>query len=117
MQINYSNIPPAPKLNIDNLDDMRFNAPNIIEKDFQIGSEETAEPAIKSEKKSKKKETVSDDEAYKKRLTYKVAKWWVDQRYKREEPHHGSLHEIKVQKRVDYEKKLEKEQAKKQVGE
>ena len=33
---------------------------------------------------------------YEERLMYKMAKWWTDQRYKREEPHHGEKHEIKV---------------------
>ncbi len=100
---DYSYIPPAPRLNIDNLDDMRFNAPDIVEKEIPIGSEETSTKVKKKSKKAK----VQDDEAYKKRFVYKVAKWWVDQRYKREEPHHGNLHEIKVQKRIDYEKSLE----------
>ena len=35
---------------------------------------------------------------------YKIAKWWVDQRYKREESHHGTKHEIKVKQRMEYEK-------------
>ena len=33
-----------------------------------------------------------------------MAKWWVDQRYKREEAHHGEKHEIKVKARMEYEK-------------
>ena len=48
---DYSYIPPAPRLNIDNLDDMRFNAPEIVEKEIPIGSEET--PAKKKGKKAK----------------------------------------------------------------
>ena len=100
---DYSYIPPAPRLNVDNLDDMRFNAPEIVEKEIPIGSEETSTKVKKKSKKAK----VQDEDAYKKRMVYKVAKWWVDQRYKREEPHHGNLHEIKVQKRIDYEKSLE----------
>jgi len=116
MQIDYSRIPPAPKLDLDTLDDMRFQTPNLVEKDFQIGKDET-EVSTKV-KKSKKHKKEIDDEAYKKKLSYKFAKWWVDQRYKREEAHHGSLHEIKVQKRLDYEKaKEEKEQQKREQEE
>ena len=114
MYIDYSKIPPAPELNVDNLDDMRFNAPNLVEKDIQIGADEPAEPEVKVKKSKKnKKEKIEDSEAYKRRLPYKFAKWWVAQRYKREEPHHGSLHEIKVQKRIDYERKIEEEKSKK----
>lgn len=110
MQIDYSRIPPAPKLNVDNLDDMRFNAPELVEKEIPINE---PDPATVEKKSKKQKETIGDNEAYKKKLTYKFAKWWVDQRYKREEEHHGSLHEIKVQKRIDYEQKLEEEKLKK----
>lgn len=132
MIYDYSNIPPAPKLNVDNLDDMRFNAPNLIEKDINVGIENLEEDiqqvenlSKKAQKEAKKadrklekaaKKTAQNDpdEAYKRRLPYKFAKWWVDQRYKREEPHHGSLHEIKVQKRIDYEQRLEDEARKKE---
>ena len=101
MIYDYSHIPAPPKLNVDNLDDMRFNAPDLVEKEIQIGSDKS-----KKDKKAKK-EKIGEDEAYKKRLSYKFAKWWVDQRYKREEAHHGDLHEIKVNKRIENEKKLE----------
>ncbi len=132
MIYDYSNVPPAPKLNVDNLDDMRFNAPNLIEKDINVGIEnreediqqvenfskkaqKEAKKADRKLEKAAKKTTQNDpDEAYKRRLPYKFAKWWVDQRYKREEPHHGSLHEIKVQKRIDYEQRLEDEARKKE---
>ena len=132
MIYDYSNVPPAPKLNVDNLDDMRFNAPNLIEKDINVGIENLEEDiqqvenlSKKAQKEAKKadrklekaaKKTAQNDpdEAYKRRLPYKFAKWWVDQRYKREEPHHGSLHEIKVQKRIDYEQRLEDEARKKE---
>ena len=126
MIYDYSNIPPAPKLNVDNLDDMRFKAPNLIEKDINISitddtkNENIEQPSKKAQKEAKKAEKKhqkelekaaknNPDEAYKRRLPYKFAKWWVDQRYKREEEHHGTLHEIKVQKRLDYEQKLEEE--------
>lgn len=121
MQIDYSKIPAAPKIDIDKLDDMRFQAPNLVEKDFSIGKDEEKNETItnntenlnnkklKKQKKKKEKEVIGADEAYKKKLPYKVAKWWVDKRYEREEPHHGTLHEIKVQKRIDYENKLEQE--------
>lgn len=111
MQIDYSRIPPAPKLDLDKLDDMRFQAPNLVEKDFSIGEQKQEELTSPTEQvvkyKKSKKEKVVDDEAYKKKLSYKFAKWWVDKRYEREEVHHGSLHEIKVQKRLDYEKAQE----------
>lgn len=118
MKIDYSQIPPAPKLDVDTLDDMRFQTPNLVEKDFSIGQEEQSQEITNSNKKVKKqkakkqKETIGDDEAYKKRLSYKFAKWWVDKRYEREEPHHGSLHEIKVQKRIENEQKLEEQSSK-----
>ena len=92
MQIDYSKIPPAPKFDLDG--DMRFNAPNLVEKDINIGEQNKEEPAVGIQ-----------DEAYKKKLSYKFAKWWVDKRYEREEAHHGSLHEIKVQKRLEHETK------------
>lgn len=106
---DYKYAKPAPKLDIDHLDDMRFEAPNIVEKDFQIGQEpkeevanQTADKKLKKDKKSKKVNN-EEVEPYKKKLSYKIAKWWVDQRYKREEPHHGNLHEIKVDKRIQNE--------------
>ena len=101
--LDYRLIPPQKKLDIDMLDDARFNAPNLVEKYFSIGHDENK--TAEQNKKQNKKEL----EPYQKRLSYKIAKWWVDQRYKREEPHHGELHEIKVDKRIEYEKK---EQAK-----
>lgn len=120
---DYRHIPPAPKLDIDHLDDMRFDAPNIVEKDFQIVNDESVakqeENYTQVENKSKKtkKDKVSkadkklekaqreELQPYQKKLSYKIAKWWVDQRYKREEPHHGNLHEIKVNKRIENENK------------
>ena len=102
---DYRYASPPPKLNIDNLDDMRFNAPNIVEKDIQIGKEDSVAKDEKSSSKKKAKKETTDDEAYKKKLSYKFAKWWFDQRYKRAEPHHGSLHEIKVDKRIKNEEK------------
>jgi len=108
---DYRYVPPAPTLDIDHLDEMRFDAPNIVEKDFQVGKSdaEQEQNLTKTDKKSKKikkdKEATTEPDAYKKKLSYKIAKWWVDQRYKREEPHHGSLHEIKVNKRIKNENK------------
>lgn len=114
---DYRYVPPAPKLDIDHLDEMRFDAPNIVEKDFQIGNDESiseqeknlAKTDKKSKKKDKQLEKAQKEELqpYQKKLSYKIAKWWVDQRYKREEPHHGSLHEIKVNKRIENEQKAE----------
>ena len=109
--IDYSSIPPAPKLDLDRLDEMRFPVQNQQSVETTQPEQVTEEhPAInnseKKHKKAKKEEDIND-EAFKKRLSYKIAKWWVDQRYKREEAHHGDLHEIKVQKRIENEKKLE----------
>ena len=129
MQIDYSNIPSAPKIDIDKLDDIRFQAPNLVEKDFAIGHEnqnteeivqntnkKVKKQKVKKQKTKKEKEVIGDDEAYKKKLSYKIAKWWVDKRYEREEPHHGTLHEIKVQKRIDYENRLEEEAREKEAN-
>ena len=113
---DYRYAPPPPKLNIDTLDDMRFQTPNVVEKDIQIGNNESVaeeeENLTKTDKKSKKDKKLEkaqreELQPYQKKLSYKVAKWWVDQRYKREEAHHGSLHEIKVNKRIKNEEKLE----------
>lgn len=95
--MDYTRIAPPKPLNVDTLDDDRFQAPNLVEKDFSIGSDDNQTNSKKQEKK--------ELEPYQKRLSYKIAKWWVDQRYKREEPHHGALHEIKVEKRMLYEQK------------
>ena len=100
--MDYTRIAPPKPLNVDSLDDDRFQAPNLVEKDFSIGADDQT-----NSKKSGKKEL----EPYQKRLSYKIAKWWVDQRYKREEPHHGALHEIKVEKRMQYEQKEQEKQA------
>lgn len=48
----------------------------------------------------------SDTKTYKKGVMYHIAKWWTDARYKREEPHHGTKHEIKVKQRMEYEKQM-----------
>jgi len=108
MVIDYSHIPPAPQFNFNNIDNV-YTQSSEINNNTNINN---AYEEIPSEPKTIENQTTnyekdSVDEAYKKRLSYKFAKWWVDQRYKREEPHHGDLHEIKIQKRIDYEKKLE----------
>ena len=108
---DYTKIPPPPKINIDSLDDERFQAPDLIEAKFPIIKEETIEE-VKADEKKQKKQNKEDLEPYQKRLSYKIAKWWVDQRYKREEEHHGALHEIKVDKRIQYENSLKENQVK-----
>lgn len=114
---DYKLIAPAPKLDIDQLGDDRFQAPNLIEKDFQISEMSKNSKNTKNTKKVKSKkqkdgasqieETKTESEKpnkeVRKGFMYKIAKWWVDERYKREEPHHGALHEIKIQKRMEYE--------------
>lgn len=104
--IDYTKIAPPRPLNVDTLEDDRFQAPNLVEKDFEIGKDDSDQ----IDKKTDKKEL----EPYQKRLSYKIAKWWVDQRYKREEPHHGALHEIKVEKRMEYEQREQAKQAEKE---
>jgi len=110
---DYRMIAPSPKLDIDSLDDSRFQAPNIVEKDISIG-EETQSKTKKSKKQSDEiTQNQTGNTQVKKGVIYKIAKWWVDERYKREEPHHGALHEIKVQKRMEYElRQMEAQKAK-----
>jgi hypothetical protein len=97
---DYRYIPPTPRPSLDELDNYTPTAVEEPQTTVQ-NVEET------KTKKMSKKDKEEDPEAYKKRISYKVAKWWVDKRYEREEPHHGTKHEIKVQARMDYEKKLE----------
>ena len=85
--IDYMNIPPSPKLKIEDLDK-------------KIKPQTT-------QKHAKEKKVKHDTKPYESTLKYKAAKWWVDQRYKREEEHHGTKHEIKVKAREEYEKQLE----------
>lgn len=61
---------------------------------------------IRHKKQSKAPKRVKTQEEYEKGIVYKTAKWWVDQRYKREEEHHGVKHEIKVKAREEYEKRM-----------
>lgn len=85
---DYMDVAPSPKLKIDDLD-------NPIKS------------KIKSRPKKLKAEDTSDysiPKPVKQGVIYHMAKWWVDQRYKREEPHHGEKHEIKVKARMEYEK-------------
>ena len=100
--LDYKNIPVAPKLNLDELDAARFDKKTV---DKEI------EKNLKSQKlpKEKKVKKVKGEKPLEKRLSYKIAKWWVDQRYKREEPHHGQKHEIKVKARMEYEQKQAEE--------
>lgn len=63
-------------------------------------------PKIRHKKQSKAPKRVKTQEEYEKGIVYKTAKWWVDQRYKREEEHHGTKHEIKVKTREEYEKRM-----------
>lgn len=104
--VDYRYIPAAPKLDVDTLESVRFKTA-----DEQVNNEKNEVNTVhqKKEKIEKNKKTYKeeDPEAYKKRLSYKFAKWWVDQRYKREEVHHGTKHEIKVKTREEYERKLE----------
>lgn len=98
---DYRKIPPAPKLNLDTLESMRFKEEK--NNNFELTQNKTNKKAEKPAKQKKEKK----EKAFEDRLSYKFAKWWVDQRYKREEEHHGQKHEIKVNKRLEYEKRLE----------
>lgn len=96
--LDYRNIPPAPKLDLDELEALRFD---------KKSADKEIEKNLKAQKlpKEKKQKKVKAEKPLEKRLSYKIAKWWVDQRYKREEPHHGQKHEIKVKARMEYEQK------------
>ena len=85
---DYMDIAPSPKLKLDDLD-----------------------KPLKTKLKSRPHRVKSENSDYsaaskpvKEGLIYHMAKWWVDQRYKREEAHHGEKHEIKVKARMEYEK-------------
>ena len=81
--LDYTDVPPPDKPNIDNLD----KPVKIKKHKEQKVKEEKVKPVRKGP-------------------VYHIAKWWVDARYKREEPHHGTKHEIKVKQRMEYEKQL-----------
>lgn len=86
--LDYMSIPRSPKPNIDELDKpIKYKSENI---------------------KPAKEKKIKNSKPYEETMKYKAAKWWVDQRYKREEEHHGTKHEIKVKAREEYEKQLEK---------
>ena len=81
--LDYTNVPPPERPNIDNLD-----------------------KPVKIKKQKERKVREEKPKPYKRGPVYHMAKWWTDARYKREEPHHGTLHEIKVKQRMEYEKQL-----------
>ncbi len=86
--IDYIDVPPPARPDIDNLD-----------------------KPVKIKKQKEKKVREEKPKPYKRGPVYHMAKWWTDARYKREEPHHGTKHEIKVKQRMEYEKQLlEKQQ-------
>lgn len=86
--LDYTDVPPPQRPNIDNLD-----------------------KPVKIKKQKEKKVKEEKQKPYKRGPVYHMAKWWTDARYKREEPHHGTKHEIKVKQRMEYEKQLlEKQQ-------
>lgn len=88
--LDYMSIPRSPKLNIDELD-------KPVKKH---AAEQNLKPA-------KQKKVKQNTKSYEDTMKYKFARWWVDQRYKREEEHHGTKHEIKVQTRIEKEKQAE----------
>lgn len=87
---DYTDVPPPERPNIDNLD-----------------------KPVKIKKYRARKVREEKSKPYKRGPVYHMAKWWTDARYKREEPHHGTKHEIKVKQRMEYEKQLlEKQETK-----
>ena len=105
--LDYRYVEPSPKLNVDTLESMRFKKEDT---DGNISSDKKSLKKAKKEKTKKTKEEKAEKEKnYKEGIVYKSAKWWVDQRYKREEPHHGSKHEIKIKAREEYEKRIQEQ--------
>lgn len=86
--LDYMSIPRSPRPNIDELD------------------KHIKHRTVDSRRTSKEKsiQSTNNKKPYEKTMKYKAAKWWVDQSYKREEEHHGTKHEIKVQTRLEKEK-------------
>lgn len=102
---DYRYIPPSPKINLEYLENLENQTVKNISEDV-VNDKNSKTKKVKKEK-SNKVPKIEDPEAYKRKLSYKVAKWWVDKRYEREEAHHGTKHEIKIKAREEYEKKLE----------
>ncbi len=92
--LDYMDVPATSKPTLNDLD-----KPIKFKKNKKVKHSENYETTSDYETS-----TNTTDEKYKKRIMYKIAKWWVDQRYKREESHHGTKHEIKVKQRMEYEK-------------
>ena len=91
--IDYIDVPPPARPDIDNLD-----------------------KPVKIKKQKEKKVREEKPKPYKRGPVYHMAKWWTDARYKREEPHHGTKHEIKVKQRMEYEKQLLEKQEENQTS-
>ena len=89
---DYIDVPPPTRPNIDNLD-----------------------KPVKIKKQKERKVREEKPKPYKRGPVYHMAKWWTDARYKREEPHHGEKHEIKVKQRMEYEKQLLEKQEENQT--
>ena len=87
---DYYNIPSSPRLNIDNLDKPSKTVKTNSEK-----------PTPRKEKTHRAK---GEKKPYEDRIIYKAAKWWTNQTYKFDDPHHGEKHEIKIKAREEYEK-------------
>ena len=89
---DYIDVPPPTRPNIDNLD-----------------------KPVKIKKQKERQVMEEKPKPYKRGPVYHMAKWWTDARYKREEPHHGEKHEIKVKQRMEYEKQLLEKQEENQT--
>lgn len=100
---DYFNIPAPQKLNIDDLDNH-----------IKLNKTATSTKKETSEKSAKIQRAKGEKKPYEERMIYKMAKWWTDQTYKFDDPHHGVKHEIKIKAREEYEKQQAEELNKKQ---
>lgn len=95
---DYMQIPATPRPSLDSL---------LYQEDYSTvpAQSEVTIKEFPSDKKKVKNSKQSNLEVkpFEKKLSYKIAKWWVDKRYEREEEHHGNKHEIKVKARMEYE--------------
>lgn len=100
---DYFDIPAPQRLNVDDLD-------NHIKLNKTAPSTKTEA----AEKQAKVKRAKGEKKPYEERMIYKAAKWWTDQTYKFDDPHHGEKHEIKIKAREAYEKQQAEELSKKE---
>ena len=100
---DYFDIPAPQRLNVDDLDNH-----------IKLNKTTPSTKAETTEKQAKIKRTKGEKKPYEERMIYKAAKWWTDQTYKFDDPHHGEKHEIKIKAREAYEKQQAEELSKKE---